>query len=177
MLDLTSLPEDIWNASSRARLAAFFTVRDYSWHDAKTTNGLDEAFEIVVNGKPHRVANNSGVPVYPEQGSPNRAFRWHEFEIPKSELVRGPNEIIFRLVPPQGKKPDDYLYLGIDNSVPGRNSWVRFGKRRSLAAGPHHGSRRRHGRIHGPALPVHPPKAARSHLAPRGRGRRSPEAV
>jgi len=128
LLDLTNVPEHIWKKSSRARLSVFFTVRDFSWHDAKTTNGLDEAFEIVVNGKAHRVANNSGVPVYAEHQPANRSFRWHDFEIPKNELVRGPNEIIFRLVVPKGKTPDDYLYLGIDNTVPARNSWVRFGK-------------------------------------------------
>ena len=128
VLDLSSVPEKVWQSSSRARLSAFFTVRDYSWHDAQTTNGLDEAFEIVINGKPRLVANNSGVPVYQEHDPASRSFRWHDFEIPKDELVRGPNEIIFRLVVPQGKKPDDYLYLGIDNSVPGRNSWVRFGR-------------------------------------------------
>jgi hypothetical protein len=128
MLDLTAVPENIWKASSRARLSVFFAVCDYSWHDAKTSNGLDEAFEMVVNGKAHRVANNSDVPVYEEHQPPNLCFRWHDFEIPKDELVRGPNEIIFRLVIPEGKTPDDYLYLGIDNTVPGRNSWVRFGK-------------------------------------------------
>ncbi len=128
VLDLSAVPEKIWQSSRRARLSVFFTVRDYSWHDAKTTNGLDEAFEIVVNGKPHLVPNNSGVPVYKEHESAERSFRWHDFEIPKDELIRGANEIIFRLVVPPGKKPDDYLYLGIDNTVPGRNSWVRFGK-------------------------------------------------
>jgi hypothetical protein len=128
VLDLSAVPEEVWQSSSRARLSAFFTVRDYSWHDTKATNGLDESFEIVINGKPHLVADNSGVPVYRERGNSDRCFRWHDFEIPKGELVRGRNEIIFRRVMPSGKNPDDYLYLGIDNSVPGRNSWVRFGR-------------------------------------------------
>ena len=132
VLDLSAVPEKVWQSSSRVRLSAFFTVRDYSWHDTKTTNGLDESFEIVINGKPHVVADNSGVPVFLESRvrawNWERCFRWHDFEIPKSELVRGPNEIIFRRVRPSGKNPDDFLYLGIDNSVPGRNSWVRFGR-------------------------------------------------
>ena len=126
VLDLSAMSKKVWQSSSRARLSAFFTVRDYSWHDTKTANGLDESFEIVINGKPHRVATNSGVPVFREQGLEGASFRWHDFEIPKSEFRRGPNEIIFRMTPPPGKRPDDYLYLGIDNSVPPRNSWVRF---------------------------------------------------
>lgn len=127
VLDLSGVPEDFWKAASRVRLSVFFAVRDYSWHDLAQPNGLDEAFEILVNSKVHRVATNSGVPVYGERQSAEKSFRWHDFELPKEELVRGPNEFVFRLVTPEGKKPDDYLYLGIDNSVPGGNSWVRLG--------------------------------------------------
>jgi len=42
VLDLSNLPESVWQTSTQARLSVFFTVRDYSWHNAKTTNGLDE---------------------------------------------------------------------------------------------------------------------------------------
>ena len=102
-------------------------MRDYSWHDAKQINGLDEFVEIVVNGKVHRMATNSGLPAAVEAKPIEQWMSWYDLEIPKSELVRGRNEIVFRLAPPPGKAPDDYLYLGIDNTVHSGNSAVRFG--------------------------------------------------
>jgi hypothetical protein len=128
VFDLSQVPEAFWKSVTRARLSAFFTVRDYSARDLGKANGLDEAFEIVVNGKVQCVPTNSGVPVFLEHVPAERCFRWHDFEVPRAHLVRGPNEIIFRMIAPKGKTPDDYLYLGIDNTVPGGNSWVRFSK-------------------------------------------------
>ncbi|MEW6356332.1 MAG: DUF6259 domain-containing protein [Planctomycetota bacterium] len=127
-LDLSSVPEDVWKAAGDVRLSAFFCVRDYSWHDLKKTNGLDEAIEIVVNGKVHTYPSNGGIPDFKEKASLAESFRWHDFAMPKGEFVRGANEIIFRKADIKGKKPDDYLYLGIDNSVEGGNSWVKFNK-------------------------------------------------
>jgi hypothetical protein len=126
-LDLSRVPEALWNAATEARLSVFFCVRDYSEHTKGESNGLDEAFEIVVNGSRHRVPTNSGVPVWADGKPLATFFRWHDFAVPKAELVRGPNEIILRKVTPEGKDPDDYLYLGIDTTVEGGNSFVKFG--------------------------------------------------
>jgi len=127
-LDLSNVPAGFWSSTTRARLSVYFCVRDYSWRAAKRRNGLDEAFEVVVNGNVHRYATNSGVPVFLEGKPMDQSMRWHDFALPLAELVRGPNEIIFRKVHTGDKKPDDYFYLGIDNTVEGGNSWVRFGK-------------------------------------------------
>ncbi len=127
-LDLSGLPEAVWRRVHEVRLSLFFCVRDYSWHDLAKKNGLDESFEIVVNGRVHRFRTGAGFPVYRE-GHPLRdAMRWHDLRLPREELRRGPNVFIFRKAPaPPGKKHcDDYFYLGIDDSVPARNSWVRF---------------------------------------------------
>lgn len=127
VLDLSVVPDAIWNAATEVRLSAFFCARDYSWHDLKQGNGFDETIEIVVNGKVHEISNRRGVPQYIEGKSMTAAMRWHDVVLPKSELIRGVNEIIFRMQSPKGKAAaDDYLYLGIDNSVPTRNSWVRM---------------------------------------------------
>lgn len=128
VLDLTAVPEPLWEAAREVRLSVYFTVRDYSRVELPVPNGLDEAFEIVVNGKPHRVATDAGVPVYDEGQSGATGFRWHDFALPKDQFVRGANEIVFRLVAEGKGRTDDYLYLGIDNTVPTANSWVRFGK-------------------------------------------------
>jgi hypothetical protein len=126
-LDLSAVPEDAWKAATHVRLSAYFCVHDYSWHDWPPANGLDEAVEIVVNGKVHRIpTGTAGLPVYVQGKSMESSMRWHDFDVPKEQLVRGPNEFVFRMAPPQGKKPDDYLYLGIDNTVPGGRSQVRF---------------------------------------------------
>ncbi|MBN2307600.1 MAG: hypothetical protein JXR94_01435 [Candidatus Hydrogenedentes bacterium] len=126
VLDLSAVPADVWEACAEVRLSAYFCVRDYSWRELSEANGLDEAFEIVVNGRVHRIRHDSGVPVYLEQKNMKDFIRWHDFVLPKEEFVRGENEIVFRMAPPEGKKPDDYLYLGIDNTVAGGKSWVRF---------------------------------------------------
>ena len=44
--------------------------------------------------------------------------------VSRDELVRGPNEIIFRKV--EDNENDDFLYLGIDNIEPRGNSSVTF---------------------------------------------------
>ena len=126
VIDLGGLSDDAWARVDEIRLSAYFCVRDYSWRELPQANGLDEAVELVVNGRVHRVATSDGLPVYLENRSMASVMRWHDFILPKDEITRGPNEIIFRMAPVEGKSPDDYLYLGIDNTAPGGNSFVRF---------------------------------------------------
>jgi len=121
VLDLTDLPQAVWDAARSVRLSVHFMVRDYSWHDTPPANGLDEAFEIIVNGNVHRYPTNCGAPVYKENGQP--AAGWYDFEMPKGEFTRGANEIIIRKT---GDKHDDYVYLSIDNSQKRGNSYVAF---------------------------------------------------
>ncbi|MEN6546464.1 MAG: hypothetical protein ABFE07_10510, partial [Armatimonadia bacterium] len=128
ILDLSNLPQTAWDQAKAARLSLYMMVRDYSFKDAPQKNGLDEAFQVVVNGTVHEYPTSGGAPVYKESGAPTIA--WHDVVIPMSELKRGPNEIIVRKAPgkpgdPQAKS-DDYMYLGIDNSVKRGNSMVNF---------------------------------------------------
>lgn len=122
VLDLSAVPADQWAAVTTVRLSAYFMVRDYSWHDLATANGLDEKYQFVVNGTVHEFATSGGAPVYSERGAPTIA--WYDIPLPKGELVRGPNEILIRKSP--DPKGDDYLYLGIDNSEQRGNSSVAF---------------------------------------------------
>ena len=126
ILDLAQVPEAAWDAAREVRLSAFFCVRDYSPTSLGKANGLDESFEVVVNGKVHTFPNNCGAPVYAD-GKP-MALAWFDFALPREEFVRGRNEIIFRKAPtPAAKaKPDDYLYLGLDNTASNGNSAVSF---------------------------------------------------
>lgn len=122
VLDLSNVPAEVWKQTRTVRLSVHFMVRDYSWHDNPPANGLDEAFEVVVNGRVHRYPTNCGAPVFAE----NAAVRpdWYDFALPKGEFVRGPNEILLRKAP--SEKNDDYLYLSIDNSIRRGNSAVAF---------------------------------------------------
>ncbi|MCX7598835.1 MAG: hypothetical protein N2512_08225, partial [Armatimonadetes bacterium] len=121
VLDLSDMPQDLWAQVREVRLAAFFNVRDYSWHDRPPADGLDEAFEVVVNGNVHTYPTNCGAPVFDEK---RPRLDWYEFDLPKNEFRRGPNEIIFRKAP--DVQNDDYLYLGIDLTARRGNSAVTF---------------------------------------------------
>ncbi len=122
VLDLSDLPENVWAQVREVRLSAFMMVYDYSRHANPPVNGLDEAFEIVVNGTVHSYPTSGGMPEYLD-GALNIPD-WYDFVLPKDELVRGPNEIIFRKA--EGEKNDDYLYIGIDTIEPRGNSSVTF---------------------------------------------------
>ncbi|MBM3476813.1 MAG: hypothetical protein FJX75_26370, partial [Armatimonadetes bacterium] len=122
VLDLTNVPEDVWQKTQQVRLSAHFAVRDYSWHDAPAENGLDESFEIVLNGKVHTYPTNCGAPAW--VGGRTPVFGWYDFILPKEEFTKGVNEVILRKAP--GDKSDDYLYLCIDTTVPPANSYVAF---------------------------------------------------
>lgn len=128
VLDLSGVPAQVWDRVKRVRLSVYFMVHDYSWNLLPEANGLDEAFEVVINGKVREFPTNCGAPVYWQRKPP--AMAWYDFALPKAELTRGPNEIIVRKAP--GKpgdpeaKPDDYVYLGIDNTNKRGNSSVTF---------------------------------------------------
>ena len=122
ILDLTDVTQQAWDATSSVRLSVFFMVRDYSSHLQPVANGLDESFEIVVNGHVHAYPTNCGAPVFSESGI--QRMDWYDFELPKADFVRGVNEIILHKA--QSDKNDDYLYLGIDESQARGNSSVTF---------------------------------------------------
>jgi hypothetical protein len=110
-----TIPESALNGVKQARLRVFMTLQDNSAAGGKTANGLDEAFELVVNGKPHLFQNND--PALPSRASSKvpLVWKWHDFVIPVAELKPGVNTFVFRKTP--SPKNDDFLYIGIDNSI------------------------------------------------------------
>lgn len=113
VVDLSGVPEKVWQSVRSLRLSVFFCVRDYS----SPANGLDEAFEVVVNGSVHRYPTRCGAPVFPQPD-------WFDFALPREEFRQGLNEVLIRKAP--SEKNDDYLYLGIDRSVRRGRSFVTF---------------------------------------------------
>lgn len=128
VLDLSELPATVWDQTRQVRLSVYFMVHDHSWKTLPEVNGLDESFEIVVNGNVHEFPTNCGAPEYVNGKPP--AMAWWDIRVPKDELIRGANEIMVRKT--AGKpgdasaRPDDYVYLGIDNSNQRGNSSVTF---------------------------------------------------
>ena len=119
-LDLTDLPAEVWEQTREVRLSVYMVVHDYSWHGQGEANGLDEVFELVVNGTVHSYRTDCGAPAF-AKGMPMKPG-WYDFVIPKAELVHGINEIVVRKG--ASDKNDDYVYLGIDNSARRGNSAV-----------------------------------------------------
>ncbi len=124
-LNLRALPAGALARAKSARLRVYLAVQDYSWNIGdKKHNGLDEAFEIVVNGKSIRVQTaDSRLPSRSIAAEPLRAD-WADFDLPLDLLQAGEMEVVIRKLP--GPKYDDYIYPGIDNSVQHGNSATSF---------------------------------------------------
>lgn len=126
-LDLSVVPEELWRKIKVARVRVFFAIQDYSWATpGLPANGLDESFEVVVNGRARRYGTADGFEGRSSGQEPLR-WRWTDFAVPLDAITRGPNEIVFRKLPAEGKpKTDDYIYIGIDNTVEHGTSAVSF---------------------------------------------------
>ncbi len=128
ILDLSDVPPAAWEEAQTVRLSLYLMVHDYSFHDCPQINGLDEAIQVIINGRVHEYPTNAGAPVMAQDSQPK--MDWYDLVLPRSEFRLGPNEIVIAKAP--GKignpdaRPDDYLYLGIDNSRKRGNSAVTF---------------------------------------------------
>ncbi len=127
VIDLSAVPDQMWRRVKAARVRVFFAIQDYSWalHNIEY-DGLDEEFEVVVNGHAHRYRTDAGFGAR-AKASDKLEWRWTDFPVPVTELRRGPNEIVFRKAADPAKKHyDDYIYVGIDNTVEHGHSAVSF---------------------------------------------------
>lgn len=125
-IDLSGLPEGALAAAKEARLRVFFACQDYSWNLPDIEwNGLDESFELHVNGHVHTYPTDCGFPASAKKSEPLR-WHWDDFIIPVHELVPGKNVFLFRKVASNKPKNDDYVYVGIDGAESHGNSAVSF---------------------------------------------------
>jgi len=115
ILDLSGPAEAARARAKSARLRLFFAIQDYSWNMAgRQHNGLNEAFEVVVNGHAQRFETRD--PRFASRAAKEQRFThaWTDLPIRVQDLRPGPNEVILRKLPGTG---DDFLYPGIDNTV------------------------------------------------------------
>jgi len=124
-LDLNALPEGALRRAKAARLRFYFAIQDYSWNMGdKTPNGLNEAFEVVVNGNALRFETKD--PRFPSKANRTDPLRadWADVDVPLAWLKPGETTVLLRKLP--GGKGDDYVYPGIDNSVQHGQSATSF---------------------------------------------------
>ncbi|MFP4249187.1 MAG: DUF6259 domain-containing protein [Armatimonadota bacterium] len=115
-LDLSGVPQGVFNRAKAARLLVYFAAQDYSWSiEDVEHNGLDESFEIVVNDNVyhHRTSDVPGARA--DEDAP-LAWQWHQFEVPVRHLNHGENVIEIRKSEQDAPPLDDYIYVGIDNT-------------------------------------------------------------
>lgn len=105
------IPAAALNGVREARLRIFMGLLDNSVNTpAIAPNGLSESFTITVNGTPHRIEDSD--PALPSIAA---TYRWHDFVIPVEDLIAGKNVILIHKN--HSETNDDYLYIGIDNTV------------------------------------------------------------
>jgi hypothetical protein len=110
------VPAEALAGAKQARLRVLMAIQDYSQggDPKKPGNGLDETFDLVVNGQSKTYADSDNFPGRADLSEPLK-WEWHDFLIPVSQIKLGKNTFVFRKT--AGTKGDDYLYIGIDNSI------------------------------------------------------------
>jgi hypothetical protein len=110
------VPAEALAGAKQARLRVLMAIQDYSQmgDPKKPGNGLDETFDLVVNGQSKTYADSDNFPGRADLSQPLK-WEWHDFLIPVSQIKPGKNTFVFRKT--AGAKGDDYLYIGIDNSI------------------------------------------------------------
>jgi len=106
------IPGEALRGVEQARLRVYMTLRDNSRAGNTPPNGMDEAFELLVNSKTFLYQTND--PALPAVGNAAPRWQWHDFAIPVGNLKPGANTFAFRKTP--SDKNDDFLYIGIDSS-------------------------------------------------------------
>ncbi|MGC9319510.1 MAG: DUF6259 domain-containing protein [Armatimonadota bacterium] len=115
-LDLSIVPQEVFDRAQEARLLVYLACQDYSWNIPEVDwNGLDEHFEIAINGTVHTYAT-SDVPGAKRRREDDLRWRWHEFPVGLDELVHGENVFEFRKADDDEPPLEDYIYVGIDNT-------------------------------------------------------------
>jgi hypothetical protein len=128
VLEPSALPADVRQQAISVRLRVYLGIQDYSWNQGdRVHNGLDEAFEVVVNGVATRYrTDDPRFAAKPGRDGKLRAA-WTDFDLPLDSIRQDRLDVIIRKVPKEGKTAlDDYVYPGIDNTVTNDHSSVSF---------------------------------------------------
>ncbi|MFW5867872.1 MAG: hypothetical protein ACOCX2_08655, partial [Armatimonadota bacterium] len=126
-LDLAEVPAGVFNRAKQARLLVYFAVQDYSWNTPDVDhNGLDESFEIIVNGNVQHY-RTADIPGAKADADDPMEWQWRQFEVPLHHLNHGENVIEIRKSERDEPPYEDYIYVGIDNTESHGHSEYREG--------------------------------------------------
>jgi len=110
ILSLDKIPIEAWALRDKMYVSVYMYV------GSVVRDGLDESFDIVVNGNTNTFPTACGI------GKSFGKFGWFDFAIPKEQFSHGKNSIVI------GKSDnstdnDDYIYVGINYSRKGQGSF------------------------------------------------------
>ena len=110
-LDLGALHEGALLRAKAARLRLYFAIQDYSWNMGdKTPNGLNEAFEVVVNGNALRFeTKDPRFPAKAKQTDPLRAD-WVDVDVPLEWLKPGELTVLADRGGPEGAQGTSFFH-------------------------------------------------------------------
>ncbi|MDX9982434.1 MAG: hypothetical protein RBU25_20605, partial [Lentisphaeria bacterium] len=115
LLDLTRLPAEVRAHAEEVRLRLYFGIQDYSWNTGdRVHNGLNEAFEIVVNDQPMRFQTSDPRFLAKAAQTDRLEAGWTDIDLPRELLAEDTLRVVIRKV--AGDTKDDYIYPGIDNT-------------------------------------------------------------
>jgi len=100
-----------------ARLRIFLGLIDNSVKSGVSRNGLDESFSVIINGHSHEYQTKE--PFLRGDATGKKTMHWTDFDIPINELKAGKNIFVIHKNNSDKEKDDDFLYIGIDNTVSG----------------------------------------------------------
>lgn len=101
-LDMSGIEQKEWNKIDKVYISV------YMYAFSLDKNGLNETFDIIINGHVNTFPTSCGI------GNSSSKISWFDFAIPKKQLIRGKNSIIIRKS--KGTKDnDDYIYVGINS--------------------------------------------------------------
>lgn len=126
VFDLSQLPAAAKGTAQAVRLQVYFAIQDYSWSQgAAVANRLDEGFEVVVNGQPQTYQTADPRFAGRAVQGDRLQMAWTDFDLPLAAIQGDRLEVVLRKVLPAGKdKADDYIYPGIDTTVPTTSSFL-----------------------------------------------------
>lgn len=128
-LDLTDVPQAVFDRATEARLIVYLAAQDYSWNtEGVEHNGLDESFEVLVN---EHVYHYRTADLTRARADAEGSLRWgwEQFDVPVRHLTRGENVIEIRKSAGDAAPHEDFIYVGIDNTESHGHSEYREGER------------------------------------------------
>lgn len=129
LLDLSGLVEPTWKELRAAEVSIFMFVDDNGG------DGLDERFDIVINGHTNSLPTKGLVKTGKGWFDMHVSIGWFNFAIPRDQLRRSINEIILQKSPGT-TDGDDTLQVGIDMFQRQDGSYISFDGGRVWAGSP-----------------------------------------